>query len=194
MTLISPFVFNISRTTSLKAPLHFKPSDVSIVIPVKNNQRGINHFLYEFFRTHDYALFPKEIIIVDNNSIPKIILPKNLQNAGVPIRLLSCENVGPASARNLGWRKAQGTWILFTDSDCIPSNTLLSGYDSAIDGSVGYAGNVKVLGSDRISQYYDTQQILIPFRVLATDGRSIPQYLITTNALVWREALKAING
>lgn len=194
MTFISPYVFNISRKTNLRAPLHFKPNDVSIVIPVKNNQRGINHFLYEFLRIHDDALFPKEIIFIDNHSIPKITLSQNLLNCSERIRLLLCKKGGPASARNLGWRKAQGTWVLFTDSDCLPSNTFLSGYDSAMDGSIGYAGNVKALGSDRISQYYNTQQISIPWGELSTDGHSIPQYLITANALVWRESLKAING
>ncbi len=37
------------------------------------------------------------------------------------VTVIKQENRGPAAARNLGARKARGTIILFTDSDCVPS-------------------------------------------------------------------------
>jgi glycosyltransferase involved in cell wall biosynthesis len=42
-----------------------------------------------------------------------------LRREGVPIRLVSGPNAGPAAARNPGWRAAAGSVIAFFDDDCV---------------------------------------------------------------------------
>lgn len=42
---------------------------------------------------------------------------------------------GPAANRNHGARSAKGTWLVFTDDDCIPDQKWLSGFSNAIAGS-----------------------------------------------------------
>jgi glycosyltransferase involved in cell wall biosynthesis len=194
MTLISPLIFNLPQVARLKSPLTFETSSVSVVIPVKDNQEGIDLLLSEFFRTHSATQYPREIIIVDNRSSHKISVREEFRLHGVPIILLGCERPGPASARNVGYKKSCGEWILFLDSDCVPSASLLAGYKEAMSGAVGYAGYVKSWGQDLISKYYESQEILLPFRCLAEDGRYAPQYLITANTLIWRKALDYIGG
>ncbi|MBC6480699.1 MAG: glycosyltransferase family 2 protein [Hormoscilla sp. GM7CHS1pb] len=115
--------------------------------PLRNNQKGIDLFLTNFFQTHNSHLYPQEIIIVDNNSQPEITIPQQYQVKSVPIRLLKCSKIGPAAARNVGIKHAKGDWILFTDSDCIPSGSFIQGYLQAMNGSIGYAGNVKAWGN-----------------------------------------------
>ncbi len=194
MTLISKLVFKPQKKAHLIAPVTIKSSDISIVIPVRNNQKGINLFLSEFFKTQNLESYPQEIIIVDNQSKPEITIPKQFQVAPLSIRVIKCSKLGPASARNMGIKSAQGDWILFTDSDCIPSESLITGYLNAMNGSIGYAGNVKAWSNDVLSNYYETQEILVPLKVIE-DGQMIrPEYLITANALVWKKALEKIGG
>lgn len=72
MTLISRLGFKPKKTKTISSELLQNTKDVTIVIPVKNNQNGIDLFLNEFLKCHSFDSFPKEIIIVDNNSYPAI--------------------------------------------------------------------------------------------------------------------------
>jgi len=193
VTLLSALGFQPRKREEMIAPTSISCPDISIVLPVKNNQKGITLFLSEFLKTHSPAFYPREIIIVDNASQPPIIIPKALAERGLSITILHCDAPGPACARNVGIQHAQSEWILFTDSDCVPSPTFLSGYIVAMNGSVGYAGQVKAWGKDRLSQYYESQYILIP-PTLDEDWITRPEYIITANALVWQTALRAIGG
>lgn len=193
MTLLGFLGFQPQKRKEMLAPSCISSMDISIVIPVKDNQKGVINFLSEFRRTHPPTLYPKEIILVDNNSHPPIVIPQELALAQPKITLLRCLRPGPACARNLGIQCACSNWILFTDSDCIPSSSFLSGYFTAMNGSVGYAGSVKAWGKDIWSQYYESQETLIP-PPAQEDGKIRPAYLITANALVWRPALEEIGG
>ena len=181
--------YNPQKKMELSAPRILSTKDISIVIPVKNNQMGINRFLLTLFEQSMSSSLPREIIIVRDNGNP-IIIPKECLNYGTEVKVLDSNGTGPASARNFGYRNAKGNWILFTDSDCIPSPNLLDGYIAASNGSIGYAGFVASLGNDAISRYYESQRILIP----STNCSDAPDYLITANALVWKTALDEIGG
>jgi len=194
MTLISRLVFfkNKKKTLS-KSSDRIRVDEVSIIVPVKDNQKGVDNYLDNFFVTHQYDNFPKEIIIVDNNSKPAIQICRRHLASGL-VKLLSCKTLGPAAARNFGALNSSGQWILFNDSDCIPTNSFLTGYVKADNGSIAYAGNIHSVGNDRLSKYYESQEILIPLKTYNDKGEFVPQYLITANTLVWRQAFIEING
>ena len=191
MTMISRLGFKPTRQEIIKSDLLQSTREVTIIIPVKNNQKGIDLFLSEFFTTHSVDNYPADIIIVDNNSEPKIELKDDFP---IPVRLLACRKIGPASARNLGVQHSNTDWILFTDSDCIPTNNLLTGYIKVQNGSIGYAGNIKAYGQDYISKYYEEQEILVPPKVYELQHKPRPDYLITANWLVWRQAFNLVGG
>jgi len=193
MTLLSTLGFQPWKRKELIAPTSIGFYDITVILPVKNNQKGVTLFLTEFLKTHPPARYPREIIIVDNNSQPPISIPKEYICNKLNIALLQCSSPGPACARNLGIQRAQTEWVLFTDSDCIPSPTFLLGYFEAMNGSVSYAGTVKAWGRDRLSRYYESQEVLIP-PPISEDGATRPEYVITANALVWRAALEDIGG
>jgi len=194
MTLISRLVFFKNKKTPKKSSERIETKEISIIIPVKDNQNGIDTYLTKFFETHCKHNYPKEIIIVDNNSDPVISIDKRYFDSDLPIRLIKCKKPGPAAARNRGALIAKGKWLLFNDSDCIPTVTLLSGYKIADNLAVAYAGNIKSLDSDKLSQYYESQEILVPLKTLDEKGKFVPQYLITANSLIWRKAFEEING
>jgi GT2 family glycosyltransferase len=159
------------------------PDAISVVVPVRDNQAGVDRLLHAFSALPAEAQ-PRFIVIVDNASRPPIVVKQGA-------RLLLCTTPGPAAARNVGWRACETPWILFLDSDCIPTETTLSGYAAAYDGSsIAYAGHVKALGTGLLNEYYDVQGTLLA--PLSRDGS--PGYLVTANALVLRNALSAIGG
>jgi len=192
MTFISQLGYVPNIKKKIKGPKELRPQDISIVIPVKNNQVGIEVLLNAFFSTQEARYYPKEIIIVDDAE-PEIIIPSCYCRYKLPISVIHCYKTGPAAARNMGWKQAQGEWILFTDSDCIPQKEWITGYMESINGSIGYAGNLKSHGSDLISKYYESQKILIP-PPFSYRGAVYPEFLVTANALVWKCALEEING
>jgi len=177
----------------MQAPHCISTQEMSLVIPVKDNQSGVTRFLSELLRTHPPTLYPREVIIVDNNSAPPLTLSSAVNADGLQIMLLRCERPGPASARNLGIGHTCAEWVVFADSDCLPSATFLTGYLTAMNGAVGYAGAVQAWRTDPWSQYYDSQGILTPPPTFE-EGVARPEYLVTANALVWKPALEAIGG
>lgn len=182
---------SINPRKNIKAPTDINPGDISIIIAVKNNQSGINLFLEQFFITQHTSNYPKEIIIVDNGSDTPIYLPKKYLKSPLLFHILHCSNSGPASARNFGARYATGEWLLFTDSDCVPTRTFITGYLKSMSGSIAYAGDVKSFKGDIISSYYDNQRIFLPPQ---TNETFSPQYLITANTLIWKRAFDEISG
>lgn len=190
MTLLTWIRYTPSRTGSFVAPREFSCADVSLIMPVKDHQSGVDRFLSALFATHTPSSLPREIIIVDNRSTVPVHVPPPFRDHGVPIRVVRCDKVGPASARNAGAAVASGQWLLFTDSDCEPIAGFVAGFEGAMNGAVGYAGFVRAAGKDRLSAYYESQDILIPPRV----EDDCPQYLITASALVWKDAFDAVGG
>ncbi len=194
MTLISRLVFFKEKKTLNKSSDRIKTTNISVVIPVKDNQQGIENYLEQFFQSHTRDTYPKEIVIVDNNSTPPLKIPSRFNHNGIPIKLLHCSSPGPGAARNYGVRHAEGDWILFNDSDCIPTSSLITGYLKADNLSVAYAGNIKSLSGNRLSRYYESQEILIPLKVTDEQGQFVPQYLITANALIYKPAFEEVKG
>ena len=194
MTLISRLVFFTNKKTQQKSSERIRTNEISVIIPVKDNQKGIENYLNKFFETHEQDNYPKEIIVVDNNSQPAISIDKKYLNNGMTIHLMKCSTPGPAAARNKGAINSKGKWLLFNDSDCIPTKSLLIGYKNADNLSVAYAGNIKSLNTDRLSRYYESQEILIPLKTFDENGNFVPQYLITANSLIWKKAFEEING
>ncbi len=167
-------------------------SEISVIIPLKDNSKGIHKLLHSFFNTQKPNQFPIEIIVVDNLSEPEIILDKQLLNKGISIRLLKCDRKGPAAARNKGVEEARGEWLFFTDSDCVFTTTTLTGYLSANGDGVGFAGIVIPLKNNIISNYYKQLNVLVP--LVNPENQQSPWYLVSANCLIKRVNFINVNG
>lgn len=89
---------------------------VSVVVPAYNGVRCISGCL-EALMHQTISPESYEIIVVDDGSTddtPGVV-------RRYPVRCLSQSHSGAAAARNLGWRVARGSLILFTDADCTPA-------------------------------------------------------------------------
>src|SRR5260370_13380208 len=192
MTLLTTFGITPAHRGNPVAPRELALSDLTMVVPVKNNQTGVARLFEACLRVFAQNCFPAEILLVDNLSHPPVEVPAHLASY-LPVRILVCARPGAAAARNLGARQAQTQWILFLDSDCLPMPGLIDGYRQAMNWAIGYAGTVQAERSDLGSRYYDAHSIVNP-PPLWDKAEERPAYLITANALVWREALAQIGG
>jgi len=105
-----------------------KGNKISVVIPFYNAEKTLELCLDGL---RNQTVKPEEIILVDNNSTDT---SKEIVNAFIndhrdpQIVYVFCRKEGPSAARNKGAEVATGEWLLFTDSDCLPSSTWISDY------------------------------------------------------------------
>jgi glycosyltransferase involved in cell wall biosynthesis len=89
---------------------------VSVVVPAFNGEARIGSSLASVVaQTYDRI----EVIVVDDGSIDDTAgaAQRVLGEGRFPYRVVRQENRGPSSARNRGWRLAEGEWIQFLDDD-----------------------------------------------------------------------------
>jgi len=89
---------------------------VSVIVPTYNSEATIKGCLDSLFNQTFEDKY--EVIVVDDASADNTISAV----ASYPVELLKQEHKGPAAARNLGAKNAEGGILLFTDADCIPEN------------------------------------------------------------------------
>lgn len=93
-------------------------ADVSVVIPCYNSAATIERALDSIARQ---SLPPKEVFVVDNassDSTCDMTLEFAQRNPRLKVSLTRLKtNVGPGSARNIGWDQSQASLIAFLDAD-----------------------------------------------------------------------------
>lgn len=88
--------------------------EVSIIIPYHNDQSTILKAVESVISQN---ICRYEIIIIDDNSFEKLIIPNIISNC-INIKTIRLDtNHGPAFARNIGLSIAKGKWIQFLDAD-----------------------------------------------------------------------------
>ena len=85
---------------------------ISCIVPVFNGERYVREAL-DSIRARTYR--PLEIIVADDGSTDGT--PAVVRGYREPVRYLFQLNAGPAAARNLGLREAQGEFVAFLDAD-----------------------------------------------------------------------------
>lgn len=167
---------------------------ISIVIPVYNNGWYLVKAIESIFR-QSYPKDRFEVIVVDDGSTDHTKeCVERLQRSGFDsLRYFYQENKGPSAARNLGIRNSLGDIIVFTDSDCIVSESWLgeitSGYDN--DRVAGIGGSINTIPDNSIvSRYCAFTKMKNKPKI---DETGIV-YLITANASFSKSCLDSING
>lgn len=85
---------------------------VSVIIPTYNRKNIVENAIRSVF---DQTYKGYEIIVVDDGSTDGT--REYLESLDLPIRIISKQNGGVASARNAGIKIAQGKYVAFLDSD-----------------------------------------------------------------------------
>lgn len=97
-----------------------QPPIISIVIPTYNRPQRLRYCLDALLNI-EYPRDRFEVVVVDDGS--KVALEPIVRpfHEVLQVTLLRQDNAGPASARNAGARQAQGSYLAFTDDDCLPA-------------------------------------------------------------------------
>jgi lipopolysaccharide/colanic/teichoic acid biosynthesis glycosyltransferase/glycosyltransferase involved in cell wall biosynthesis len=93
----------------------------SIIVPVYNSEKIITECL-QALKKQTLPRHLYEIIVVDDGSTDQT---EDVVEKIGGVRFLTQNHHGPAAARNLGARNAKGEILLFTDSDCVPTENWL---------------------------------------------------------------------
>jgi glycosyltransferase involved in cell wall biosynthesis len=120
---------------------------VSVIIPVFNDQGGIDSCISALERQR-YPADLLEVIVVDNASdVPVRIDAEPAFQA----RVIRCESPGSYAARNAGLQVAAGAVLAFTDADCVPDPGWVSNGVAAlgVDLSRIVGGDVRLRLSSR---------------------------------------------
>ena len=157
------------------------------MVPVYNGASTIARTV-ECLLRQSYS--PDEIIVVNDGSTDQTA--EVLRTFGQKIVVIAKPNGGPASARNMGIKRATAKLIAFTDSDCLPDRNwlahLVAGFDE--DSIAGVGGRIESAGTEMIGQYIDFVGFLNP----QSDPQGEIPYLITANACFKREVLIQVGG
>ena len=110
----------------------------SIIVPVYNRPDEMKELL-ESIEAQNYTDF--ELVIIEDGSTITSEEVCTEYNQKFAISYYFKENEGPSIGRNFGAEKAQGDYLIFTDSDCILPSNYLSILASQITKNIqGYGG------------------------------------------------------
>jgi len=152
-------VNRISTSSTKKIrPVHGQSAiQISVVIPTNRHpgllRTCINALVHQSFDKNFYEI----IVVSESDDHQTKNLVKSFKQLHTSIYYLQlAEKKGPAAARNLGWRRAWGKLIAFTDDDCVPDKTWLATLYKTYNGEeeIAYAGRVQ-LSSSRQPQGFE---------------------------------------
>ncbi len=105
----------------------------SIIVPFYNRKDEIQALL-ESFQFLNFPVARYELILVDDGSMDDIssLIQKYLDDKDINLIYLSQRNLGPGAARNLGMKRANGTFLIFIDSDCTVDPNWLKEIDRSL--------------------------------------------------------------
>ena len=113
-------------------------------------------------RQLEYRRDDLEVVVVDDgNGEPlKTRCAAVSDVAGVRwVRL--AENAGPAAARNEGARAARGTYLAFTDDDCLPDRRWLAALEKSLAATPGAAVGGRLVSGSGASLYCAADQAIL---------------------------------
>lgn len=161
---------------------------ISVVVPTYKRPELMMNCLLALSK-QDLAKNDFEIIVVsDGPDDATREMMHNINHLVLPyVQYLTLnENSGPASARNAGWKKANGQLVAFTDDDCRPSHGWLSAlwnaYEFYAKNEIAFSGKVIVPIPDAPTDYE-----------LNTSHLAYADF-ITANCACSKMVLEKING
>jgi GT2 family glycosyltransferase len=108
---------------------------VSVVVPTKDRSIMLEALLDSLGRQSlDASSF--EVIVVDDASTDATpeVLERAAERMPYELRVVRGPGIGPAAARNRGWREASSRLVAFTDDDCVVTPAWLGELVEAADG------------------------------------------------------------
>jgi GT2 family glycosyltransferase len=104
-----------------------------------------------------------EVLVVDDGSEMSPAASVDAFRDRMNVRLLVQSHSGPANARNCGARHAVGSFLVFTDDDCAPSETWLQDLAAGADSFPDCALGGQTINGVPDNPYSTTSQLLVDY-------------------------------
>ena len=162
---------------------------ISVVVPTYNRSVSLQRLLDALGRCEvpDGGF---EVIVVDDGSSDDTAAVAG--RAGGSVRYVRQDNAGPATARNRGWRLAQGPIVAFTDDDTLPDRRWLVELVEEMQARPelsALGGNVLPMRRSFLADFVQLDRLVGH----GADHRGV-RFLITANAAYRTEALRRVDG
>jgi GT2 family glycosyltransferase len=167
---------------------------LSVVIPTYNRPERLALCLKALAQV-DYPRDQYEVVIVDDGS------PTDLEPVVAPFReqmtlsLIKQANAGPAKARNVGACHARGSYLVFTDDDCMPAADWLKAFAQqlALTPKAFLGGHtINALPENLFSTV--SQELIDYLYQYYNEQRQKPQFFASNNIAVAKDLFLALGG
>ena len=165
----------------------------SIVIPTYNRPEPLRACL-EALSQLEYPGDRFEVIIVDDGSPTPLNAVVEPFRSQLNITLLRQENAGPAAARNVGAQQAKGELIAFTDDDCMPSPSWLSGFAARLAQAPNAMVGGRSLNALPHNLYSTASQVLIDYLYAYYSDPQKEMFFASNNTAMVRKHFLSIGG
>jgi GT2 family glycosyltransferase len=178
-----------AREREIRAPYDrvVETPDISVVIPTLSRPESLERCLAALV-AQDFPGARFEVVVADagfDNEVRQIVGRWAMLTRGAPVlRYVPADKaLGPAGARNAGWRSAKGEVIAFTNDEAVPHRDWLSkGWQAMQSGAIAASGVVES-----------------PIEGMAPDveldpKRSREPGMAAANCFVQRQSLRALGG
>lgn len=165
---------------------------VSVVVPFYNRASLVQTCLGAILEQRVPAGFSLEILAVDNASTDST---RN-EIARLPVRLIDCARPGPGAARNAGIEAAQGEFVVFTDSDCIPQPGWLAEILAPFQDPqvLITGGEIRATSTEDDLARFTQEYWLLNNQKFFEGALCFPPFFATANAAFRRSALLQVGG
>jgi glycosyltransferase involved in cell wall biosynthesis len=158
------------------------PVDISVVIPTHDRPAGLSRLLTAL-RRQSLGVHRFEAIVVDDGSH----VPVPSDPDGLRLRVIRHDRpLGPAAARNSGWRIASGETVAFIDDDCTPA-------DGWLEAMLAARGGGEVVVQGRVAPMPDQLHQLRPLSHTIEIGGLTPLF-VSANIAYPRSLLERLGG
>ena len=158
---------------------------ISVVVPTFHRPQLLSRCLLALER-QDFPHNDYEVLVISDgpDEMSKLLIPDFVTGDRRFIFLQTPSRKGPAAARNLGWKTANGQLVAFTDDDTLPDKHWLSAIMETYNGEeeVAYSGRVKVPLPERPTDYEKN-----------TAGLEMAEF-VTANCCCSKAALEKVKG
>jgi GT2 family glycosyltransferase len=173
------------------------PRALSVIIPTYNRRESLRRCLDSL--TAQVEPPPFEVIVVDDGSEDGTAEALARYPSRHPLRVLTTERAGPATARNLGAAEAGGEYLLFIDDDVVTHPDLLATHMSTHEAEPEcvVVGPMISPAGERLSSWVRWEQEVLDKQyeaMLKGKWGPSPRQFYTANASLARRHFEASGG
>lgn len=165
----------------------------SIIIPTRSRPRKLWLCLAALSRNGE--AIPKEVIVIDDGSPPKLSVEIDSLAGTAGARLLRHPRAGPAAARNRGAAEARGRLLIFLDDDCQPRSGWLEAIVREFESGNAILAGGPILNGAKANLFAEATQLLVDYvsRVSINAGLAWG-FMPSCNLAISRESFDRLGG